>query len=293
MESKILFLGTGSGSVAQQQARATGGIIVLSEGFQFLLDPGPGSIVRAKQTNVNLRYTTAILVSHAHLMHCNDINAIISAMTHNGLDPKGVVIASKSVIDGVEGIAPMLTSFHRGCVERVIIPEGNQKIGIETIEIHALKTHHSDPSALGFKIFTPDFVLAYTGDTGFKKELLEQYKHTDILIVNMPHLDKRDEFSMNKEDVTKLIQKVDPRLAVITHFGAKVHNDDPLEICREIHRVTGVQTIAAKDGLIITPQSYSAGLRHKTLNLFPKSQDPPDIQLKGKPLPDSTSSSYL
>ena len=31
---------------------------------------------------------------------------------------------------------------------------------------------------------------------------------------------------------------------------------DPLNEAREIQRVTGVQTIAAKDGLLISPESY-------------------------------------
>lgn len=293
MESKIVFLGTGSGAVAQQQNRATGGIAILSQGFQFLLDPGPGALVRLKQMGLNVRATTSVLVSHAHLMHSNDLNAVVSAMTYNGIDPRGVLIASKSVVEGTEGISPVLTPFHKRCLERVIVPEGNQKIGIESIEVHALKTHHSDPTALGFKIFTPDFVLTYTGDTGLKKELLDQYKQTDILVINMPNFDKKDEFALNKEDVIKLIQRVDPALAILTHFGTKVIHEDPLQISRDIHRITDVQTIAAKDGLIITPESYSSGMRQKTLNLYSKSQTQEDSQQSEKALQDSKSSSYL
>ena len=43
---------------------------------------------------------------------------------------------------------------------------------------------------------------------------------------------------------------------------------DPIQIAREIRRETKIQTIAAKDGAVITPTSYSAGLRHRTLNLY-------------------------
>ncbi len=269
MESKILFLGTGSGNVANQQIRGSGGILIISDGYQFLLDPGPGSLVRARQIGVNIQATTAVLVSHAHIHHCNDTNIILQAMSYGGIDPKGVLIANKTFAEGDETTPAQLLPFHRKCVERVIIPEPGQKIGIEHLEVHALKTQHSDPHALGFKLFTPGFVLSYTGDTGYTKELAQQYEQSDILIINMPYVDKKDSNNMNKEDVTKLIKQIQPRLAILTHFGTKVLKEDPLQIAREIQLETEVQTVAAKDGLLISPGSYAAGLRHKTLNLFP------------------------
>jgi len=270
VESKILFLGTGSGNVANQQIRGSGGIIIISDGYQFLLDPGPGALVRARQIGVNMQATTAVLVSHAHIHHCNDVNVILQAMSYGGIDPKGILIANKTFAEGDENTPPQLLPFHKRCVERTIIPNSGQKIGIEHLEVHALKTIHSDPDALGFKLFTPGFVLTYTGDTGYTKEIAEQYKHSDIIIINMPYVDKKDPNNMNRSDVVKLINQIKPRLAILTHFGTKVLKDDPLQIARDIQIETEVQTIAAKDGLLISPGSYAAGLKHKTLNLYPK-----------------------
>ena len=85
----------------------------------------------------------------------------------------------------------------------------------------------------------------------------------------MPNFDKKSDSNLNVEDVKKIIRKVQPRLVLLTHFGLKVIHKDPLLIARSIHRETGIQTIAAKDGLLIAPQSYSAELRQKTLNLYP------------------------
>jgi len=270
VESQIIFLGTGSGSVLYQQARGSGGIVIKSEGYQFLLDPGPGALVRAHQYGINLRQNTALLVSHAHVSHCSDANAVIGAMTHNGLDPKGVLIANKTFVEGTDGYRPVLSTFHQKCVERVITPEPGQKIGIENIEIHALQTKHGDPHALGYKLFTPHFVLSYLGDTGWDKSLVEQYKQSDILIINMPLLEKTDEHNLNKEQVAKLVKLVQPRLVILTHLGPKVAAADPLVLAREIKNATQVQTVAARDGMVLKPQSYAAELRHKTLNLYPK-----------------------
>ena len=92
--SKIIFLGTGGDkSVIGRQIRASGGIIIQNNNLQFHLDPGPGALVKAKEFGINPRATTALLVSHNHLGHCNDVNAVIDAMTLSGLDKRGVLIA--------------------------------------------------------------------------------------------------------------------------------------------------------------------------------------------------------
>ena len=56
-------------------------------------------------------------------------------------------------------------------------------------------------------------------------------------------------------------------MAVITHFGFKMLKEDPLYQAREIQKRSGVQTIEAKDGLSITPQSYSTK-HQKTLGFY-------------------------
>ncbi len=296
MESTVLFLGTGHGQVGNKQVRATGGILLLADGYQFLLDPGPGTCVRIKQAKIDIRMTTALLISHAHLMHCNDANTLIGAMTHNGLDQNGVLIANETFVKGSEDIHPVLTKKHKSYPERIIVPKAGQKIGIEHVEIHSLATKHSDEAALGFKFFTKNFVLSYTGDTGYDKSLVEQYLQSDILILNMPHLDKKDEFNLNKETATKLIAGVKPRLAILTHFGSKVLSADPIQIARTIQQDTGVQTVAARDGFQLSPEAYSASLQTKTLNLFTAeaaARAQPGSLKTEKALQDSNDSPFL
>ncbi len=270
MEPQIIFLGTGGDHfIIGKQARASGGIILKGEDFQFHIDPGPGTLTAAKHLGINLRETNALFVSHAHLNHSNDLNAVISAMTHNGLDKYGVLIASESVVNGCDGITPVLSQFHKGCVERVITPKAGQKIGINNIEIHALHSLHTDPTTIGFKFFTPYFILAYTSDTKYSKDLIEQYMGSDILILNTTYpfeTDKRE--LLDSDAVVRILQKTEPRLAVITHFGKKMFAADPLCEARTIQKKSGVQVISAKDGMVINPTSYSAHLIQKTLNLY-------------------------
>mgnify|MGYP001952604292 CR=1 FL=1 len=54
----------------------------------------------------------------------------------------------------------------------------------------------------------------------------------------------------------------------ITHFGQKMLEQNPIYQAREIQRITGIQTIAARDGMTINPNTYSVSLKHRNLNLY-------------------------
>ncbi len=272
MNPEIVFLGTGGDAVVVgRQNLGSGGIVVRTEDNLFIIDPGPGTTARAPQHQVNLREVTAVLVSHGHLAHSNDVNAVLAAMSHNGLDVKGVLIASESVVQGHEGIAPILTPFHKNCVEKVIIARRDQRIGIETTEIQMLPTAHNDLTGVGFKLFTPNFVLVYTGDTGYDKEFVEQYKNADIMILNVPYPGKSGtDHGLCTDDAIKILKVAKPSLAILTHFGNKMLSADVLIEARRVQAESGVQVIAAKDGMKVNPDSYSSKLKTRTLNLFKK-----------------------
>jgi ribonuclease BN (tRNA processing enzyme) len=272
MQPKLIFLGTGGDAiVVGKQIRSSGGIILQVEDNQFHIDPGPGAVTRAKDFGINLRNNVAVLVSHNHLNHCNDINAVISAMTFGGLDNKGVLVTNKSVYHGTDEFRPYITKQHKNLIEKSIVLEPGQRVGINEIEIKATRTQHSDIDTIGFKFITPSFTLGYTSDTGYSKELIEDFKDVDILIMNTVNPeDKKDKHQLNVEDVLRILPELKPKLAVMTHFGIKMEENDILSIARNIQRQTKIQTIAAIDGMVLNPVSYSVTQRQKTLNLYKK-----------------------
>ena len=82
MNSQILFLGTGGDSiVVGKQYRTSGGIILNLNDMQFHLDPGPGALIMAKMYGINIRENVGVFVSHNHINHANDVNAVIIAKT--------------------------------------------------------------------------------------------------------------------------------------------------------------------------------------------------------------------
>jgi len=254
--ARIVFLGTaGSSAVVTKQLRASGGIILQVEDLQFHIDPGPGALIKAKEYGINLHHTTAILVSHNHINHCNDLNVVIEAMTHSGIEHRGLVLGSKSVLNNTQGSNSILTDYHKQLVEKIIPLEKKHKVGIEFTEINALPVDHTDPDAIGFKFFCPRFTLSYTGDTAYSDQLAEELKGTDILILNVPYPeDKAVGKNLDVHSAIKLVSIVQPKLAILTHFGLDLLKADPLQAARDIQRITSVQTIAAQDGLAISPE---------------------------------------
>src|SRR3989338_11546327 len=261
--TQLIFLGTaGDSAVVSKQLRASGGIIIRIEDLQFHIDPGPGALYKAKEYGVNLHHTTAVLVSHNGINHCNDLNVVVDAMTHAGIEQRGILLGSKSLLVEQEGSHPFLTQHHRRFLEKVIAMEKNHKVAVDLVEIHALPVDYLDPTAIGFKFFCPTFTLSYTGDTIVTPELLETLTGTDLLILNVPYPGNKGTYkNLDTQLAIKIISHVHPKLAVLTHFGLEMLKADPLLEAREVQSLTGVQTIAAQDGLIISPGQYKSPVK--------------------------------
>jgi len=226
-------------------------------------------VAKAAEFGANLRENTAILISHAHINHANDANAVIDAMTYGGLDKKGVLIANKTTLQGTDDHPPAVSEHYRDLLERFITVDRNQRIGVNDVEIRTITARHNEPNCIGFKFFTPNFTLTYASDTVYSIDLVEQYMNSNILILNVPYIKKSDN-NLCMKDAIKIIQKVNPRLAILTHFGQEVIKADPLYEVREVQKQTKIQTIAAKDGMQINPISYSASQGQKTLQGYKK-----------------------
>ncbi len=230
-------------------------------------------MVRAVEYGVKLRANTAVLVSHTHLRHCNDVNAVIDAMTYRGFDKKGVLVCNKTLVNGERDYQPFLLRFYRECLERFMVLEPGQKVGINDVDVLALKAKHSEPNTVGFKFFTPQYTLTYSADTKYYPELIDEYKNSNILILNVlaPKKEQAKD-NLSSEDAVKIIKAVNPRLAIIQHFGIEMLKADPIYEAREIQKQTNVQIIAAKDGMVINPISYSVDQGQRTLYAYPKKE---------------------
>ncbi len=267
MKARILFLGTGGDAITiGKQIRSSGGIILNVHNTNFHIDPGPGSLVMAKLTGFNLRENTAVFVTTNNLFNANDVNAVISAMTHDGLDKRGVLVCPLKVVTGKNAF---LNEKYKNMLEKVIVVGKTKKLGVADIDVEIINIYEAIEEICAYKFMTDSFNLTYVPDTGFYPELPTKLEETDILILNVP--DPRNikrEQHLNTEDAEKIINHVKPQLAVITGFGIKLLQADPLYEVREIQKNTGVQIIAAKDGMTINPMSFSATVRQSKLKRY-------------------------
>lgn len=263
----ITLLGTGAGpELVAQGLVSAAGIIIKTSSSQLHIDPGPGILTAAAKHKVSLGQTDAILVSHEHIIHSNDINAAIYVMTNNGATITGKLIAPQSVIEGTEKNSPTLQTRFKRLLEKTLIVKPGKLISAGDTNIIPLKTKHDDEHGVGYRLMTPDFTLAYTGDTAFFADLHLEYKGADILILNTPCMNK-DPNNLCIDDVKKILEKVRPKLAIITHFSKEMYEAGPIDIARDIQKATGIQTIAASDGLTIDPTTYSQ-VQQKTLGKY-------------------------
>ena len=267
MQPKITFLGTAGGRFAVgRQLRATGGFILQCEGEQIHIDPGPGALLRARQYGVDLEKNTMLLVSHGHIDQCNDMNIVIDVMTQGGITKRGVLIGNKTVIDGTDEEHPYLTKYHRKCLSNVFSLEPGKKVGVNKVTVVGTNTKHDEKYGIGFRIITPKFTLGYTSDTGWFRGIEKEYKGCDVMVINnLRAFGKKMRTHFSSTESVNLLQKLKPKLAIIQHFGKTMLKANPMYEAREIHKQSGVPTIAATDGLQIDPLTYSSKAYQKTL----------------------------
>jgi phosphoribosyl 1,2-cyclic phosphodiesterase len=247
--NKIKFLGTaGARFVVMKQTRKSGGIWISLDDTNLLLDPGPGSLVRclASKPKLNPRELDAILISHRHIDHTNDVNIMIEAMTSGGYKKKGFVFAPKEAFDD----DPVILNYVRKYIEKIQIlkEKGTYKIRNLKIETPIKHIHHG-VEGYGFNIIGKKNKISIITDTKYFKEL-ESWYNGDILIINVVFLKRNEKFEhLCVDDVERLVSKIKPKLAIMTHFGMTMIQAKPWEIAESLTNKLGTKVIAASDGL--------------------------------------------
>lgn len=250
--TKIIFLGTAGGRFATiYQTRATGGIYISDTG-NLHIDPGPGALLQMHKHGMDPTETDCILISHCHPDHYSDAEILIEAMTRGGTQKKGMVVGSKSVMDGAGEFGPTISKYHRGLpsVIRTVIP--GDKFSVKGIKITATPCLHSDSTTVGFVIETKDGIISYISDTSYWDKLHEAHHGSRILILSVTRpLHARIPYHLSTEDAAEIVKEVQPEMAVLTHLGLKFIKDGPDLQAYWTYKETGIKTIAAEDGMVI------------------------------------------
>ncbi len=251
-EVELIFVGTGGGRFATiTQKRRTGGIRFLSKSLNMHLDPGPGALIYSLEMGLNPQKIMAVLVSHSHPDHYTDAEVLIEAMTRGMLKKRGTVAAPHSVLFGNEENGPAISRYHQKIPQKIIEVKPGVVFHIENKRIVATEAKHSDPSAVGFRFETPEVGdVAYTSDTEYFEGVGKAYKGVRLLILCVMRPSGNPWMGhMTPEDAIKIVEEVQPEMAVATHFGMKMIFSGPRREVRLIEEKTGVPTLAAFDGM--------------------------------------------
>ncbi|MCQ2738499.1 MAG: MBL fold metallo-hydrolase [archaeon] len=276
---KIKFLGTGGGRFASiSQKRMTGGFRIDNfDGKNYHVDPGPGALVRTYQFGLNPADLDGIFVSHSHTDHYNDAEILIEAMTKGMTKNNGIIMGSQSVFEGFESWGPAISKYHRANSKNLILTANKSK-KFPFLTIKGTKTMHGDPTCVGFQIENKNgFKISYTSDTKYFDTLHKYHKGADILIASvLRHGSKSISGHMCSDNFAKLIQEVNPKLAIMTHFGFKMLAANPIEEAKRIYKDTGVRTLAAFDGMLVNVNENhpeKSGMTHLKSKFYSKKSE--------------------
>jgi phosphoribosyl 1,2-cyclic phosphodiesterase len=242
---QVVFIGSGGGRMTTTfQARSTGGLWVVLDRAAVHVDPGPGALVHARGRSLGLdpARLDAVVLTHKHLDHSGDVNAMIEAMTTGGTQKRGLVLAPRDAYED----DPVILRYVRAYAGRTEVLEAGGRYPVGDLVVEAPLRLHHPVETYGLRFVGRRYTIALIACTGYFPEL-EAAFHSDLLILNVVFREPRDEIHLALPDARRLIGGIRPRLAVITHFGLTMLRARPWGLAEALAGDTGVRVLAARD----------------------------------------------
>ncbi len=251
---EVFFIGTGGGRVnLVRQLRGTGGFRI-NGSLNFHVDPGPGALFNSLKYKQNPEKIDVLVVTHAHIDHCNDAQLMIEAMTEFMNMKKGILVGSRNVLEGGKRYDRVVSRYHQQGVKELHVMEQGKEIELEVggkkARMQGVEARHDERSVFGFKLWMDGKVIGHTSDTEYFDGLGELYRGCDLLVVNnLKPTDDGIPDHLKTEDTIEILKEARPKKAVITHLGMKLIMMPPELEAEKISRESGVETVAARDGM--------------------------------------------
>jgi ribonuclease BN (tRNA processing enzyme) len=250
MEGFIKFFGTGGARfVASRQLRATGGLWLKYKETNLYIDPGPGAIVRIRESQESLEPAVldGIILTHKHMDHSNDVNILIESMAEGGFKKRGTLFAPEDAV----GEEPVVFRFVRNYLDDVVSLKEEGQYSIKDITFSTPIRHRHPVETYGL-IFHLNVTIGLIADTRFFDELPDHYR-VDYLILNVLRSQPIENHEIIEHlavgDAKTIIARVKPKAAILTHFGFKMIQEGPDAIAKRLSDEMGLDVIAAKDGM--------------------------------------------
>ncbi len=243
---RILFLGTAGGRASVFRfLRKAGGFLLFLKGRLLHVDPGPGAFVYLHQLGIDPRSIDLVVLSHIHLDHSSDVNAVLESATDGGKLRHIGLFAPRSAFEGRDRV---VLPFIR---ERLALEgffEEGKELSYKGIRIKAVMkhTHHE---AETYALLFDDRVL-YVSCALYEDRMLELYpKGVELMLINTTLYRKTKPIDhLTVEDAEKLISNLKPKKVILTHFGYEfLLNHNPERVADELSQKHGIPVIPARD----------------------------------------------
>jgi len=258
----IKFLGTaGARFVVARQLRSSAGVFIAMKGKNIILDPGPGTLVRCAKSKPSIDVTKldAIILTHAHIDHTNDVNILIDAMTSGGFKKRGILFAPNECINGENAV---VLKYLREFMKDIIILEENQEYVLDDLTFSTSVKHQHPVETYGISFDLYGRKISFMVDTKYFPDLIESYKDAHLLVMNVvrykPHESDRV-MHLCIDDVRDILSKIKPDKAILTHFGMTMLKAKPWELTKKLAEELGLNVIMASDGMTIGLEKQDIG----------------------------------
>ncbi len=251
-DSFIKFLGTaGARFVVARQLRSSAGIFLKFQSKNIILDPGPGTLARcaSSRPGIDASGLDAIILTHAHIDHSNDVNILIDAMTNGGINKKGVLFAPGECLNGENAV---VLKYLRGFLEDILVLEENCEYSLGEVKFRTSVRLAHPVETYGIRFNLAGKNISFITDTNLFPGLAGSFANSDILVINIVRFKSKEcprIMHLSVPDVKELILAIKPKKVFLTHFGTTMLKAKPWKVAEELTEELGVNVKAASDGM--------------------------------------------
>jgi len=245
----LKFLGTaGARFVVASQLRASGGLWLELAGQRIMIDPGPGALVRALSSRPKLdpAHLDAVVITHRHLDHANDVNCILEAVTAGGHSRRGLLLGPPDLYEAGSILCPYVLDY---VADYQCTTEGGS-FALGPLVVRTPVRHDHPGDTFGLVIEAEGRRIGLLVDTRYFEGLAAHYASCDLLVVHCVLLENPDRrvYHLSLDDAALLIAAAQPRQAILTHFGMNMLRAKPWVLAERLSAELGLPVAAARDG---------------------------------------------
>jgi len=245
------FLGTaGARFAVLRQLRYSAGTWLCLDGIQVLVDPGPGTLLRARRARPALKpeRLLAIVLSHKHLDHTGDVNVMVDAMRGGPDARRGALLAPEDALCGDD---PIVLQHVRPMLERIAVLQEGEAQTIGTVRLEPVP-HTHDVMTFGLVFEAHETRVGFVVDGRHHAKATDLYRDCELLVLNVVHRAwSPDNDHLSLPEALELLRALRPGRAVLTHFGMSMLRAGPRRLAEQASEAVGLHVIAASDGLTL------------------------------------------